>query len=81
MGDLLDGDNELAGAYGPGVRELYSQIGDRCGAFQALRARGPVLREPAGVMTVTREAAEQVFRHPELFSSKFPPIGPTPFDR
>jgi len=58
-----------------GVRDLYSQVGDRYRIFEGLRARGPVIREPEGVMTTTRKAAERVFRNPELFSSKFPPIG------
>lgn len=62
--------------YGSGVRDLYSQVGERCQAFRALRARGPMLREPAGVMTTTREAAEAVFRHPEVFTSKSPPSPP-----
>jgi cytochrome P450 len=60
---------------GYGVRDLYSQVGERFETFQALRGRGPVIRELAGAMTTTREAAETVFRHPELYSSKFPPIG------
>jgi cytochrome P450 len=60
---------------GYGVRDLYSQVGERFEAFQALRRRGPVIREHAGAMTTTREAAETVFRNPEVYSSKFPPIG------
>src|SRR6202046_729754 len=60
-------------AYGSGVRDLYSQGGGRSHALGALGARGPVLREAAGVMTTTREAAEEVFRHPELFTSESPP--------
>jgi cytochrome P450 len=58
-----------------GVRDLYSQVGERFDAFEALRRRGPVVREQAGLLTTSRAAAEAVFRQPELFSSKFPPIG------
>jgi cytochrome P450 len=68
-----EGTELLSSGYGTGVRDLYSQVGDRVQAFRSLRERGPILREPAGVMTTTREAAETVFRHPELFSSKSPP--------
>lgn len=60
---------------GYGVRDVYSQVGDRFETFEALRRQGPVIREGFGILTTTREAAETVFRHPELFSSKFPPIG------
>jgi len=58
-----------------GGRQVYSQVGDRFDTFEALRRRGPVIRQGGSVMTTTREAAEAVFRHPELYSSKFPPIG------
>ena len=78
MGDLPGNPQEAEVSetgYG-GVRELYSQVGDRCEAFQRLRARGPMLREREGVMTTTRAAAEVVFRHPELFTSGSPPSPP-----
>ena len=68
-------DDNPTAASGYGVRDLYSQVGERFDAFQALRQRGPVIREAAGVVTTTREAAEAVFRHPEIYSSKFDPIG------
>jgi len=58
-----------------GVREIYSQVGDRFETFEALRRQGPVLRQGSHVLTTTRQAAEAVFRHPERYSSKFPPIG------
>src|SRR5947208_17073892 len=58
-----------------GIRDLYSQVGDRLETFESLRRKGKVIREPQGLMTTTREAAEEVFRHPELYSSKFHPIG------
>jgi len=57
------------------VGELYSQVGDRFDAFEELRQRGAVIPIPGGVMTTTREAAEQVFHDPHLFSSHYPPIG------
>ena len=62
-------------AYSLGVRDAYSQIGDRAEAFAQLRARGAVVREASGPMTTTHEAAACVFKDPLLFSSKFPPIG------
>jgi cytochrome P450 len=62
-------------AAGYGARDVYSQVGDRFAIFEALRGQGPAIRQDAGVLTTTREAAEEVFRHPEQFSSKFPPIG------
>src|SRR5271167_4703770 len=58
-----------------GLKDLYSQVGNRFSVFEELRQRGPVIREETGVMTTSREAAEIVFRHHEIFSSKFPPIG------
>jgi len=67
---------DLEPGYGDfGVRELYSQVGDRFASFEALRQQGPVIREDAGLLTTCREAAEAVFRNPDVYSSKFPPIG------
>lgn len=57
------------------ARGGYSQAGERYQVFQALRARGPVIRQGQSLMTTTREAAESVFKHPELYSSRFAPIG------
>jgi cytochrome P450 len=64
---------ESASAYG--LADVYSQVGERFDTFEALRSRGPVIAEDAGFMTTTREAAEMVFRHPDVYSSKFAPIG------
>ncbi|HEX5586366.1 MAG TPA: cytochrome P450 [Acidimicrobiia bacterium] len=58
-----------------GGRESYSQVGDRFATFEAMRRQGAVIRTGDSIVTTTREAAEQVFRNPEVFSSKFPPIG------
>ncbi|HUZ10408.1 MAG TPA: cytochrome P450 [Acidimicrobiales bacterium] len=69
------GTDDRETAVGYGVRDLYSQVGDRFETFEALRQQGPVIVEAGGLMTTTREAAEAVFRHPDVFSSKFPPIG------
>jgi len=73
MSELEQDRNQDPSGYG--VREIYSQVGDRFETFEALRAQGPVLRQGPGVLTTTREAAESVFHQPERFSSKFPPIG------
>jgi cytochrome P450 len=72
-----EGTSEQLAANLPGydVRQIYSQVGDRFDAFEALRRQGPVIRQGMGVLTTTREAAETVFRNPDLYSSKFPPIG------
>ena len=69
------GNDDEANAYSLGVRDAYSQIGDRAESFARLRARGEVIREASGPMTTSHEAAACVFKDPLLFSSKFPPIG------
>jgi cytochrome P450 len=60
---------------GYGVRNLYSQVGERIASFERMRQAGPVIRSGNSVVTTTREAAEIVFRHPDVYSSKFAPIG------
>ena len=55
---------------------FYSQIGERFDTFESLRAMGPAFRRDAGVVvTTTRAAAERVYRNPQIYSSKFGPIG------
>ena len=72
---MVDDDWAAGATSSYGVKDLYSQVGNRFSIFEKLRQRGPVIREETGVMTTSREAAETVFRHHEIFSSKFPPIG------
>lgn len=55
--------------------DLYSQVGDRFATFEAMREQGPAIRHEGVVVTTTREAAEHVFRNPQVYSSKFGPIG------
>jgi cytochrome P450 len=56
--------------------QLYSQIGERFERFEELRRGGPAIRtSEATVMATSRAAAERVFRHPEIYSSHFGPIG------
>ncbi len=69
------GDDRWANSTHYGVRDLYSQVGDRFDTFESLRRKGRVIREPDGVVTTSRQAAEEVFQHPEIYSSKFHPIG------
>jgi cytochrome P450 len=73
MTDTHQGDLPDAAAYGQ--NEAYSQVGERFASFEALRSQGPVIRQGSMMMTTTRAAAETVFRNPELYSSKFAPIG------
>jgi cytochrome P450 len=54
--------------------ELYSQVGNRFKQFEDLRANGPAIRTGTEVLTTTREAAEEVFRNPEDYSSRWGPI-------
>src|SRR5436190_14826681 len=54
---------------------LPSQVGDRIESFEEMRRQGPAIRHDGGVITTTRAAAERVFRNPQIYSSKFGPIG------
>jgi cytochrome P450 len=56
-------------------QDLHSQVGDRFEIFEAMRQHGPAIRHEGGLVTTTRAAAEQVFRNPQVYSSKFGPIG------
>jgi cytochrome P450 len=58
-----------------GGRDSYSQVGDRFHTFEAMRSAGPAIRQGDALIVTTRAAAEDVFRHPEQYSSKFAPIG------
>ena len=58
-----------------GGRESYSQVGDRFHTFEAMRSQGAAIRQGNAVIITTRAAAEEVFRHPDQYSSQFPPIG------
>jgi cytochrome P450 len=58
-----------------GGRDSYSQIGDRFHTFEEMRSRGAAIRQGDAVIATTRAAAEEIFRHPEQYSSQFPPIG------
>jgi cytochrome P450 len=51
------------------------QVGDRYDRFVELRSGGPVIRREGFVITTTWAAADEVFRHPEKFSNKWPSIG------
>jgi cytochrome P450 len=54
---------------------VLNQVGDRFDTFAQLRANGPVVRHEGAIITTTWAAADEVFRHPELYSSKWPSIG------
>ncbi len=55
---------------------FYSQIGERFETFESLRSMGPAFRrDESVVVTTTRAAAERVYRNPQIYSSKFGPIG------
>ena len=56
-------------------QDLHSQVGDRFEIFEAMRRQGPAIRHEGGVLTTTRAAAEHVFRNPQVYSSRFGPIG------
>jgi cytochrome P450 len=58
-----------------GGRDSYSQVGDRFHVFEEMRTHGAAIRNGTTLVTTTRAAAEDVFRHPEQYSSKFAPIG------
>jgi cytochrome P450 len=55
---------------------FYSQIGERFETFEEMRRRGPAFRQDGNaVVTTTRAAAERVYRNPQIYTSKFGPIG------
>jgi cytochrome P450 len=54
-----------------------NQIGERFDMFAELRGEGPVIRKDGFVVTTTWAAADEVFRHPELYSGDWPSIGNT----
>jgi cytochrome P450 len=56
----------------PGVLQLAElpMADDRGEGYALLREAGPVVRSDAGYLVTTRELADHVFKHPELFSSQ-----------
>ena len=66
---------EEVGGYAPGPG--FNQVGDRYDMFAELRAEGSVIRREGFVVTTTWAAADEVFRHPELYSGDWPSIGNT----
>jgi cytochrome P450 len=60
----------------PYRKPFYSQVGERFETFEAMRRNGAAFRQAPGVVvTTSRAAAEQVYRHPQIYSSRFGPIG------
>ncbi len=54
---------------------FYSQIGERFETFESMRRFGPAFRRDEHVSSPRRAAAERVYRNPQIYSSKFGPIG------
>jgi cytochrome P450 len=55
---------------------LHSQIGERFETFEEMRRQGKAFRkDDAVVVTASRDAAERVYRNPQIYSSRFGPIG------
>ena len=62
--------------YAPYRQAFYSQIGERFETFESMRRLGPAFRRDEHVVvTTTRAAAARVYRNPQIYSSKFGPIG------
>jgi cytochrome P450 len=55
---------------------FYSQIGERFETFEEMRRQGDAFRrDDVVVVAAGRAAAERVYRNPQIYSSKFGPIG------
>jgi cytochrome P450 len=74
----------FVGLYGSAMTEdlttyrqaFYSQMGERFDQFESMRTLGPAFRRDGNVVvTTTRAAAEHVYRNPQIYSSRFGPIG------